>query len=181
MNATPTLFDLDLAAAELLEPPAPRRPTPAPVPRISAQKYAALQSATFERDGWTCQRCRQHVHPHAGDFADPLVATADHVVPLALGGWHDVVNTQTLCDACNKWKAARILDFRTDIPLRLALVAERERRGMLPKIDRSTVAQTASITAAVRMTPNEALALESRFGSVTFGTRVAIEKLLYDS
>lgn len=38
--------------------------------------------------------------------------TRDHVVPLALGGADTIDNIQPLCGPCNRWKDARVIDFR---------------------------------------------------------------------
>lgn len=38
--------------------------------------------------------------------------TADHVVPVALGGTSNIDNLQPLCLPCNLWKGARHMDFR---------------------------------------------------------------------
>lgn len=34
-------------------------------------------------------------------------ATIDHIVPLALGGWHDLINLRVACRACNSIKGAK--------------------------------------------------------------------------
>lgn len=36
----------------------------------------------------------------------------DHIIPLALNGWHCINNFQLLCKSCNNWKSDRIMDFR---------------------------------------------------------------------
>ena len=38
--------------------------------------------------------------------------TVDHVVPLGMGGTNTLVNLQPLCDACNKRKGSRTVDYR---------------------------------------------------------------------
>lgn len=38
--------------------------------------------------------------------------TMDHVVPLSLGGRHEVENIQPLCHSCNSRKGARHVDYR---------------------------------------------------------------------
>jgi 5-methylcytosine-specific restriction endonuclease McrA len=41
----------------------------------------------------------------------------DHIVPVALGGGHDLANVQPLCRRCNASKHTDIIDYRTWIPL----------------------------------------------------------------
>lgn len=38
--------------------------------------------------------------------------TADHVIPLSLGGSNDIDNIQPLCQSCNSSKGATIADYR---------------------------------------------------------------------
>ncbi len=51
--------------------------------------------------GRRCLRCGGH---------DDL--TADHIIPLVLGGSNDISNIQPLCRSCNSWKNKRTIDFR---------------------------------------------------------------------
>lgn len=46
--------------------------------------------------------------PHSGKL------TADHVVPLALGGSNDISNIQPLCKHCNCSKQDKTIDYRKD-------------------------------------------------------------------
>lgn len=60
----------------------------------------------FERDGWECGLCGQHVdrelrHP------DPLSPSLDHVVPLSVGGAHARENVQLAHLTCNVRKGNR--------------------------------------------------------------------------
>ncbi|MEU2264975.1 HNH endonuclease [Streptomyces olindensis] len=43
-----------------------------------------------------------------------LPLEADHVIPLSLGGYHQIDNIQPLCRCCNASKADRVghLDYR---------------------------------------------------------------------
>jgi 5-methylcytosine-specific restriction endonuclease McrA len=54
-----------------------------------SQDYRRNRLAVLEAAGWRCQICGAQA------------ATADHVLPLALGGSHDVSNLRPLCRRCN--------------------------------------------------------------------------------
>lgn len=65
------------------------------------------KSEVFERDNWTCQLCmlpvdRNVLWPH------PEMVSLDHIIPLALGGDHSRINTQTAHLGCNMRKGARL-------------------------------------------------------------------------
>lgn len=81
-----------------------------------AARYRALRRAAFvedvdpmavfERDRWTCHLCRRrlsskHAWPHL------RAATVDHLVPLSLGGTHEMANVKTACFSCNCAKGNR--------------------------------------------------------------------------
>lgn len=74
----------------------------------------------FERKEWNilkafyknrCVRCGRKE-------SDDLRLTADHVIPLKMGGARNIGNIQPLCESCNKWKGSqievkgKILDWR---------------------------------------------------------------------
>lgn len=63
--------------------------------------------ALFDRDGWVCHLCNEHIDPHRR-CPDPLAATVDHVLPLSLGGQHTWENTATAHAICNFQKGAKI-------------------------------------------------------------------------
>lgn len=59
--------------------------------------------AVFERDNWTCYLCGLPVDAEA-DCYQLNSATVDHVVPLAQGGNHTMLNCRLACLACNSTK-----------------------------------------------------------------------------
>jgi len=73
-----------------------------PYERISPQ-------VVFERDGWTCQWCRQPTPASLIRTTSLSRPTIDHVVPLSKGGTHLYSNVQCLCFSCNSRKGARLL------------------------------------------------------------------------
>lgn len=71
---------------------------------VEAERFTHRE--VFERDGWMCGLCHDPVdsdlrHP------DPMCASLDHVVPLALGGHHVLSNVQCAHLVCNIRKGAR--------------------------------------------------------------------------
>lgn len=60
----------------------------------------------FERDGWTCQICRDPVDPDVR-WPDPMCVSLDHVVPLSRGGAHTRANTQCAHLSCNTKKGVK--------------------------------------------------------------------------
>jgi 5-methylcytosine-specific restriction endonuclease McrA len=63
----------------------------------------------FARDGWTCALCADPVDPELR-HPDPLSASLDHRVPLALGGLHCWDNVQLAHLVCNTRKGDRLAD-----------------------------------------------------------------------
>jgi 5-methylcytosine-specific restriction endonuclease McrA len=59
------------------------------------------------------QLCAQYGNRCIACGAVGVKLTADHVVPLALGGSNGISNIQPLCMACNLSKGARTVDYRT--------------------------------------------------------------------
>ena len=57
----------------------------------------------LERDDYICQSCGKKTRP---DYkcTHPLYPNCDHIVPLAEGGNHTMLNTQCLCHQCNMEK-----------------------------------------------------------------------------
>lgn len=64
----------------------------------TAEEWQALLNVT----GHKCLRCE----------ATGIKLTADHVVPICVGGSSDISNIQPLCKACNSSKHKKIMDYR---------------------------------------------------------------------
>lgn len=166
-------------------PPSPtvRRRTPPPSP-----EWPAIKAVVLERDGWICQRCLRLCAPWGSPRAKRKHwATVDHVVPRSLGGWDSPVNAQVLCVGCNEWKADRIIDFRADVGLRLALDDERRERDLVADELRQARGgivkgdEPMSVVIACRVTPSEAAALEAQYGTRTYAARAGVDRILYAS
>ena len=56
--------------------------------------------AVYTRDQWTCGLCHQPIR-RTLPYTHPMSASLDHIVPLALGGTHDMVNVQAAHRSCN--------------------------------------------------------------------------------
>lgn len=100
-------------------------------PRRGDPEWQRTRTTVLDRDGWRCQSCGVAVH--AVDSPADLDATAacvDHIVPIARGGWHDPVNLQALCLACNNRKGNLVIDYRRDVLLLAALDEQIEIRGI---------------------------------------------------
>jgi hypothetical protein len=110
------------------------------------------------------------------------MATCDHVVPLSLGGWDDPVNLQTLCLRCNEFKGQRIIDYRGDVALRVALELDRDTRRLVAGMPRGGIvkgAEKLSVVMTARVTETEAEALRARYGTNSAALRAALDRLLY--
>lgn len=70
---------------------------PANVLRLSAEVWAKVRRAVFERDDFTCQYC--------GERGGRL--ECDHAIPVSRGGSHDPENLKTACRRCNRSKRAK--------------------------------------------------------------------------
>lgn len=64
---------------------------------------AAEWLALCEQYEWRCAACG----------LDTVALTADHVMPVSLGGSSDISNIQPLCQSCNSRKHNRHVDYRT--------------------------------------------------------------------
>ena len=94
--------------------------------------WRALRAATFARWGRVCWRC--------GGYANSV----DHVVPVVLGGTHDLANLRPACSSCNSSTGASVgnrLRPRRPRPLTArqlaAIRAKRAEAGMPEPVWRS--------------------------------------------
>jgi hypothetical protein len=62
----------------------------------------------YERDGWVCQLCLEPIPPDVGGKWNPMRASIDHRIPLALGGADAPDNVQASHLVCNIRKGARV-------------------------------------------------------------------------
>lgn len=69
------------------------------------ERYALREIA--DRDGWVCGICGDAVDGLLS-YPDPLAASIDHVVPLALGGADTPANVQVAHLSCNRRKGHRV-------------------------------------------------------------------------
>jgi len=68
--------------------------------QIESGEWAAIRSAVFARDNYTCQYCGSH----------GVRLEADHVIPVSLGGETSMGNLKTACFPCNRSKGSKTLD-----------------------------------------------------------------------
>jgi hypothetical protein len=75
---------------------------------LRCKKYGLTEH--FTQEEWE-SLCRYY-----GDLClscyEPLPLCADHIFPLALGGWNTIDNIQPLCKMCNSRKRIMIINFR---------------------------------------------------------------------
>jgi hypothetical protein len=75
-----------------------------------------LRSEVFERDNWTCHICNKEIPPAVrgtrtpGSQHQPLGPVVDHVIPMSMGGPHNLQNCKTAHWTCNAQKY-KSLDF----------------------------------------------------------------------
>jgi len=73
----------------------------------------------FERDNWRCQICHIETPERLRGSIAGNAPEADHIVPLAAGGDHDMDNLQCLCRSCNGEKGAALpYSRRIESPLK---------------------------------------------------------------
>jgi 5-methylcytosine-specific restriction endonuclease McrA len=70
---------------------------------VKAAEWLALKA----KYNYTCLRC--------GRREPDITLTLDHVLPLAMGGKHEIGNAQPLCYSCNASKQAKHIDYRKDV------------------------------------------------------------------
>jgi hypothetical protein len=163
VHQQPALFDMK--PEPMLAIPAPhvqpprRRPDPA--------GWDQVITAVFERDGWVCQRCLRVCRKDGK--VTPRMATCDHVVPLARGGWDEPVNLQTLC-------------LRGDGARGGALELARDERDLVAGMPRGGIrkgGEKLEVVLTARATVTEHEALLARYGTNSAALRAALDRLLY--
>jgi hypothetical protein len=60
----------------------------------------------YDRDGWTCGICHGAID-RTSRWPDQMCASADHIIPLAVGGDHAYANIQSAHWLCNVRKNIR--------------------------------------------------------------------------
>ncbi|MBD2297196.1 DEAD/DEAH box helicase [Nostoc sp. FACHB-190] len=79
-------------------------PVPTPVEReLSEEEKESIK----KRDGYTCLCC--------GVNSKLAKLQIDHIKPFSMGGITSVVNSQTLCEICNRCKKQNEIDFRINM------------------------------------------------------------------
>ncbi|WP_425608698.1 HNH endonuclease [Streptomyces albipurpureus] len=61
----------------------------------------------FQRDDWCCHLCGEDIDRDVVAPA-PLAPTLDHVVPIARGGAHTMINLRAAHFRCNSAKGSRL-------------------------------------------------------------------------
>lgn len=78
--------------------------------RIARKKGA---SGTHTIEEWNdLKRKYDHMCLCCKQFEPTVRLTADHIIPLSLGGSNSIENIQPLCKSCNSRKWAKIIDYR---------------------------------------------------------------------
>lgn len=68
--------------------------------RPSAEVWAKIRAAVFERDNYICQYCGRR----------GVRLECDHVYPVSRGGSHDMINLVTACFNCNRSKRDKTVE-----------------------------------------------------------------------
>lgn len=66
---------------------------------IISAEWAALRTATFSRDDYTCSYCGNR----------GVALECDHVIPVSRGGKTEIANLTTACLSCNRSKGDKLL------------------------------------------------------------------------
>jgi hypothetical protein len=139
-------------------------------PRRGDPAWQEVRQLVLDRDDWRCQNCGTYVHAVASPSElDATAACVDHIVPIVRGGWHDPVNLQALCLACNNHKGNAVIDYRRDVLLLAALAEQIEVRGIdterpIRYRRRSLGRELRTEQISIVVTPTEKEWLTSRFG-----------------
>lgn len=75
--------------------------------KIYSRQRAKVIDYICVRDKWTCHICGLLVHKGKFDNFNPKSKTLDHVIPVSLGGLHDVSNLRLAHFSCNSSKGNR--------------------------------------------------------------------------
>lgn len=79
------------------------------------RRRARLRKATGSFTAWDWLRIiRKYQNRCVACLSLDKKLTADHVVPLAVGGSNDASNIQPLCGSCNSSKHIKVIDYRPD-------------------------------------------------------------------
>ncbi|MER7331681.1 MULTISPECIES: HNH endonuclease [unclassified Micromonospora] len=74
---------------------------------VTTEYFTSLE--IYERDGWICGICHQHVDPKL-EFPHPWSKSLDHRIPVSKGGPHSRENTQIAHLLCNLRKSDKLLE-----------------------------------------------------------------------
>ncbi|MGW1828810.1 HNH endonuclease [Streptomyces tubercidicus] len=72
-----------------------------------AERERISRAQVFARDGWKCHLCGKGIDREAV-APEPLAPTLDHVLPLARGGGHTMINLRPAHFVCNSRKSDRL-------------------------------------------------------------------------
>jgi 5-methylcytosine-specific restriction endonuclease McrA len=76
---------------------------------LAGEAESVVPADVHARDRWTCQLCGLPIDPEVA-WPDPMSASVDHIVPLAAGGRHSMINVQSAHLGCNSRKGDRLPD-----------------------------------------------------------------------
>lgn len=77
----------------------------------------AGNGGAFTSQEWRDLKCRYGYKCLSCGLKEPdVLLTADHVIPLSVGGTNEISNIQPLCRSCNSAKFNRVIDYRDDVP-----------------------------------------------------------------
>jgi hypothetical protein len=76
-----------------------------------ARKYGANDNYTIQE--WN-DLCAQYGNKCLSCGKTNIKLTADHIIPLAVGGNNSIANIQPLCQSCNSIKRTKTIDYRME-------------------------------------------------------------------